>query len=208
MITCVLPKPASPAWQALIPETEPLVITPVITPTLGHVSMQVSGGLLGTNPVTDPAGRPLLIKSGTEKYMVRVEDDCEEVLEDFNPSDPEKRKKLFRVKLEERSRPVLYALDESGELTFLNDPQTISDLLRQHVAELAHRPEKRNVPRYNMKPESWERQVMQPLSQGRHLPGRRETGLTTPQKHFAIALGCLLLEDRSGFINGEMGLGV
>ncbi len=205
---CIAGLENTPAWQALIPETEPLAITPVITPKLGHVSMQVSGGLLGTNPVTDPTGRPLLIKGGTEKYTVRVEDDREEVIDDFDPSDPDKRKQLFRVKLEERSRPVLYTLDESGELIFLNDPQAISDLLRQHVAELAHRLEQRNIPRYNMQPESWEWQVMRPLSQGRHLPGRRETGLTNPQKHFAIALGRLLLADRSGFINGEMGLGV
>jgi hypothetical protein len=204
---CITSLENTPAWQALIPETEPLAITPVITPKLGHVSMQVSGGLLGTNPVTDPAGRPLLIKGGTEKYTVRVDDDREEVLDDFDPSDPEKRKKLFRVKLEERSRPVLYTLDESGELTFINDPQAISDMLRQHVAELAHRLEQRNVPRYNMQPESWEWQVMRPLSQGRYLPGRRETGLTNPQKHFAIALGRFLLADRSGFMNGEMGLG-
>jgi hypothetical protein len=184
-----------------------LAITPVITPKLGHVSMQVSGGLLGTNPVTDSTGQPLLIKGGTEKYTVRMEDDREEVIDDYDPSDPDKRKQLFRVKLEERSRPVLYTLDESGELTFLNDPQAISDLLRQHVAELAHRLEQRNVPRYNMQPESWEWQVMGPLSQGRYLPGRQETGLTNPQKHFAIALGRLLLADRSGFMNGEMGLG-
>jgi len=141
------------AWQALIPETKPGTITPAITPKLGHISMQVSGGLLGTNPVTDPEGQPLLIKGGTEKYTVpavslgdtvRVEDDREEILEDFDPSDPEKCKKLFRVKLEERSRPVLYTLNESGDLTFLNDPQAISNLLRQHVTELARRLEKRN----------------------------------------------------------------
>jgi hypothetical protein len=205
---CIAKLEDTPAWQVLVPETEPLAITPVITPKLGHVSMQVSGGLLGTNPVTDPTGRPLLIKGGTEKYTVRVADDREEVIDDFDPSDPDKRKQLFRVKLEERSRPVLYTLDENGELTFLNNPQSISDLLRQHVAELAHRLEQRNVPRYNMQPESWEWQVMGPLSQGRHLPGRQETGLTNPQKHFAIALGRLLLDDRSGFMNGEMGLGV
>ncbi len=48
---------------------------------------------------------------------------------------------------------------------------------------------------------------MSPLSKGRHLAGRRETGLTDPQRHFAIALGRLLLADGSGFMNGEMGMG-
>ncbi len=195
------------AWQAMIPETKPLAITPAITPKLGHVSMQVSGGLLGTNPVTDPTGQPLLIKGGTEKYTVRVEADREEILDDFDPSDPDKRKQLYRVKLEERSRPVLHTLDKEGNLTFLNDPLSISELLRQHVTELARQLEKRNIPRYDKKPDSWEWRVMRPLSQGRHLPGRRETGLTNSQKHFAIALGRLLLADRSGFMNGEMGIG-
>ena len=112
----------TPAWLELIPETEPPAITPAITPKLGHVSMQVSGGLLGTNLVTGEDGRALLIKGGTEKFTVRVDSESEDAGMDYDPDDPQQRKKLFRIKVEERSRPVLYTLDEQGNLIFLNQP--------------------------------------------------------------------------------------
>ena len=190
----------TPAWLELIPETEPPAITPAITPKLGHVSMQVSGGLLGTNLVTGEDGRDLLIKGGTEKFTVRVDDVNEETVQDYDPDDPGQRKKLFRVKVEERSRPVLYTLDVDGNLVFLNQPDAIRDVLREHVSRLAKQLEARNVPRYDRKPEPWEWQLMAPLSQGRSLAGRSETGLTAPQKHFAIALGRLLEAQGSGII--------
>jgi hypothetical protein len=66
----------------------------------------------------------------------------------------------------------------------------------------------RNVPRYDLKPQAWEWQVFDPLSQGRYLPGRKETGLTDFQKHLSVALGRLLLATGSGLVNAEMGSGV
>ena len=48
---------------------------------------------------------------------------------------------------------------------------------------------------------------MAPLSPWRSLPGRVETGLTAPQKHFAIALGRLLWAQGSGIVSLEMGAG-
>ncbi len=197
----------TPAWRELIPETEPPAITPAITPKLGHVSMQVSGGLLGTNLVTDEAGRGLLIKGGTEKFTVRVNDPNEEALPEFDPDNADQRKKLFRIRVEERSRPVLYTLDEAGNLVCLYQPDAIRDVLREHVSRLAKQLEARNVPRYDRKPDPWEWQLMAPLSPGRSLAGRTETGLTAPQKHFAIALGRLLLAQGSGIISLEMGAG-
>jgi hypothetical protein len=197
----------TPAWRELIPETEPPAITPAITPKLGHVSMQVSGGLLGTNLVTGEDGRGLLIKGGTEKFTVRVDDPNEDALPEYDPDDPDQRKKLFRIRVEERSRPVLYTLDEDGNLVFLNQPDAIRDVLRAHVSRLARQLEARNTPRYDRKPEAWEWQLMAPLSPGRSLPGRAETGLTAPQKHFAIALGRLLNAQGSGIISLEMGAG-
>ena len=195
------------SWLELIPQTEPPAITPAITPKLGHVSMQVSGGLLGTNLVTGEDGRDLLIKGSTEKFTVRVDDASEDVMQNDDSDDPGQRKKLFRVKVEERSRPVLYTLDEDGNLVFLNQPDAIRDVLREHVSRLAKQLETRNVPRYDRKPEDWEWQLMAPLSPGRTLAGRVETGLTAPQKHFAIALGRLLQKQGSGIINLEMGGG-
>ncbi len=197
----------TPAWQELIPEIEPQAITPAITPKLGHVSMQVSGGLLGTNLVTGEDGRALLIKGGTEKFTVRVDSENEDTRMDYDPDDPQQRKKLFRIKVEERSRPVLYTLDEQGNLVFLNQPDAIRDVLREQVSRLASQLEARNVPRYDRKPEPWEWQLMAPLSPWRSLPGRAETGLTAPQKHFAIALGRLLWAQGSGIVSLEMGAG-
>ena len=196
----------SRAWLDLIPQLEAQSITPAITPKQGHIAMLVSAGLLGTTTVSHH-GAPLLLKGGTEKYTVRVDDDQAEQEIAFDPDDPEKKKSLFRVRVEERSRPTLWTLDASGSFSFSNDPVRISETLRLHVAELAQRVLGRNLPRYDLKPQAWEWQVFEPLSQGRYLPGRMETGLTDFQKHLAIALGRLLLAGGSGLINAEMGCG-
>jgi len=193
-------------WLNLIPEIEAQTITPAITPKQGHISMLVTAGLLGTTLVTHN-GFPLLLKGGTEKYTVKIDEDSEEEEIEYDPDDPEKKKSLFRVRVEERSRPTLWTLDATGNFTFSNDPVKISDTLRIHVAELAQRVLGRNVPRYNLKPQAWEWQVFDPLSQGRYLPGRKETGLTDFQKHLSVALGRLLLATGSGLVNAEMGSG-
>ena len=196
----------SRAWLSLVPEIEAQTITPAITPKQGHISMLVTAGLLGSTLVTHN-GRPLLLKGGTEKYTVRVDEDNEEEEIDYDPSDADQKKHLFRVRVEERSRPTLYLLDEQGGLEFCNDPQRISEVLRVHVTELAQRVIGRNTPRYDMKPAAWEWQVFDPLSIGRTLSGRKETGLTEFQKHLSVALGRLLLATGSGLINAEMGSG-
>ena len=196
----------SRSWLNLIPEIEAQTITPAITPKQGHISMLVTAGLLGTTLVTHN-GFPLLLKGGTEKYTVKIDEDSEEEEIEYDPDDPEKKKSLFRVRVEERSRPTLWTLDANGNFTFSNDPVKISDTLRIHVAELAQRVLGRNVPRYDLKPQAWEWQVFDPLSQGRYLPGRKETGLTDFQKHLSVALGRLLLGTGSGLINAEMGAG-
>ena len=196
----------SRSWLNLIPEIEAQTITPAITPKQGHISMLVTAGLLGTTLVTHN-GFPLLLKGGTEKYTVKIDEDSEEEEIEYDPDDPDKKKSLFRVRVEERSRPTLWTLDANGNFTFSNDPVKISDTLRIHVAELAQRVLGRNVPRYDLKPQAWEWQVFDPLSQGRYLPGRKETGLTDFQKHLSVALGRLLLGTGSGLINAEMGAG-
>jgi hypothetical protein len=58
-----------------------------------------------------------------------------------------------------------------------------------------------------MKPEAWEWQALAPLSLGRALPGRSETGLTPMQKHLSIAMGRLLRTTGSGLASYEMGAG-
>jgi len=190
-------------WRDFIPQVEMKAIHPVIRPKAGHIAMQVSGGLLGTNQVADEHGRPLLIKGGLEKYWVQVEDDGTEA----EAEAPDDGKPLFRVKLEERSRPILYTLDADGTLVTVRDPDRISAILRDHVEQIAERMLTRNTPRYDYDPADWEWAVMQPLSPHRYLPGRKETGLTEPQKHYAIATGRLLTALKAGIINAEMGAG-
>ncbi|MEA3350924.1 MAG: DUF6094 domain-containing protein, partial [Chloroflexota bacterium] len=192
-------------WQDLVPETTPRTITPAITPKMGHVSMQTTGGLLGTNLITND-GRPMLIKGGMEKFTVLVDDGEEAETKDYKPGTDD-AKELYRVKVEQKARPTLYALNADGEVTYLNDSDRISDVLRDHIPTLSKVLAERNAPRYNMDPEPWEWDVMDPLSRGRYLPGRDVDGLTTPQRHFSVALGRLLLAENNGLINGEMGSG-
>jgi hypothetical protein len=132
-----------------------------------------------------------------------VDDENEDAGERYDPDDPEQRRKLFRVRVEERSRPILYTLDADGNLTFLNQPDDIRAVLREHVSRLARQLEARNVPRYDRKPESWEWSLCPALA--RSLPGARKPCQST--KHFAIALGRLLQAQGSGIINLEMGGG-
>lgn len=137
-------------WLNLILEIEAQIITPAIPPKQGHISMLVTTGLLGTTLVTHN-GFPLLLKGGTEKYTVKIDEDSQEEEIEYDPDDPEKKKSLFRVRVEERFRPTLWTLDANGNFTFSNDPIKISDTLRIHVAELAQRVLGRNVPRYGMR---------------------------------------------------------
>jgi hypothetical protein len=125
----------SRSWLNLIPEIEAQTITPAITPKQGHISMLVTAGLLGTTLVTHN-GFPLLLKGGTEKYTVKIDEDSEEEEIEYDPDDPEKKKSLFRVRVEERSalrcgRSMRPATSPSPT------PVKISDTLRIHVAELA-----------------------------------------------------------------------
>ena len=193
---------AGAAWQSIIPVIEPPTIAPVMSPKLGHISMLVSGGLMGTNKVTSN-GRPMLVKGGTEKYRVKVDDDLyeEEIETDDN-------KKLFRVRVEERSRPVLYTLDTDGELRHVNDAGIITAILKDHIALIAKNMQERNVPRYNEDPAPWEWDAMAPLSKGgKVLPGRVQQGLTDKQKHYAVALGRSLEALGALIFNAEMAFG-
>ncbi len=85
-------------WLNLIPEIESQTITTAITPKQGHISMLVTAGLLGTTLVTHN-GFPLLLKGGTEKYTVKIDEDSEEEEIEYDPDDPDKKKSLFRVRV-------------------------------------------------------------------------------------------------------------
>jgi hypothetical protein len=197
---------ASREWAELAPAVAPPVIEPAMTPKKGHIAMQVSGGLLGTNLVRDTSGRALLLKGNVRKYTVRRSGDFEDF--DFSRDEEDERKRQLRkIEIEERFENLLTTLDGSGALTTHSTAEEIGELLNQYVAQLAGIVQARNVPQYDMKPEIWEWAVFDSLSKGRTLPGRRETGLTEFQKHLAIALARICLRHGAGVAMAEMGGG-
>ena len=62
---------ASPVWKDNIPNLEPTTYAPAITPKQGHIAMQVSGGMLGTNVITEHDGQKVAIKGWTRKIVVQ-----------------------------------------------------------------------------------------------------------------------------------------
>jgi SAM-dependent methyltransferase len=189
---------ASREWCDLFPRIKPPLIEPAMTPKKGHIAMQVSGGLLGTNCVRTPSGDSLLLKGNVTKYTVTRH----EVLESEDDEET-----MVKVQTEERFKTLLSTLDADGSPVTHEDPVEIGRLLEQYVEQLAEIVQARNVPQYDLKPEAWEWAIFDSLSRGRQLPGRDETGLTDFQKHLAIALGRLCLKHGAGFANSEMGTG-
>lgn len=196
---------ASREWADLVPPTEPPIIEPAMLPKQGHVAMQVSGGLLGTNLVANRDGQPVLLKGNVRKYTVRKQDDIEEIVQEI--VDDDEKPALRKVVLEERFQTLLTTLDADGTLVTQSDPEAIRALLDQYVAQLAEIVRARNVPLYDMRPEAWEWAAFDQLSKGRLLPGQKEPGLTPFQKHLAIALGRLCLKYGADFCNAEMASG-
>ncbi len=194
-------------WTDLIPALAPPRIEPAMTPKRGHIAMQVSGGLLGTNLVRDLTGRTLLLKGSVDKVQVTKPTANLDTEAAFEEDEDDRKKKLRKVEIDEQFRTLLSTLTEDGELSTLADPALIAPLLEQYVGQLAEVVQARNVPQYDMKPAPWEWEVFDALSRGRQLPGRKETGLTDFQKHLAIALGRLCLKHGAGFCNAEMGSG-
>ena len=185
---------SSQVWQDNIPSIEPPTYNPAITPKQGHISMQVSGGMLGTNVIDENDGRKVAIKGFTRKIVVTSVD----VDEDTG------RQKTIE---DERFENALTILEENGMLTHTTDPNEIGVSLNKFVGQLKDKILERNIPAYDFNPETWEWKVFDPLSKSRFLPGRAETGLTDFQKHLAVAQGRLMLREGSGFLMGEMGSG-
>ncbi len=196
-------------WRDLVPPTEPKVIIPVMTPKKGHIGPQLLSGLLGTNRVSTPDdGQPLLLKGHIQKHRYQVNgDDVDLAPAGDDLTDEDEKRRLKRVEIKEKFEAVLMTLSQSGQMERHTDPAEIGRILEQYVRPLAEVVQARNVPRYDMTPEGWEWDVFSPLSKGRYLPGRRETGLTDFQRHLAIAMGRLCLATGAGLVNAEMGAG-
>ena len=178
-----------------------------MSPKKGHIAMQVSGGLLGTNLVRAKDGSVLLLKGGVSKLAnTRIIEEGEDPLEEEDANDD--RRSMDKVEVQESFQTRLALLTQT-EYRLLTDPQEIAPVLEEYVGQLAEIVQNRNVPVYDMQAEPWEWAVFDPLSRTRRLPGRTETGLTDFQKHLAVALGRLCLNPRrgAGFCNAEMGSG-
>jgi Uncharacterised methyltransferase family (DUF6094)/Helicase conserved C-terminal domain len=186
---------SSQIWKDKIPSLEPQTYEPAITPKQGHIAMQVSGGMLGTNVITENNGEKVAIKGWTRKILVQNIED--------NGGDTTHTKVIE----DERFENALTLLDMRGNLTFTTDPNEIGLSLDKYVNQLKEQILESNQPIYDFNPEPWEWAVFNNLSKGRRLPGRIETGLTDFQKHLAIAQGRLMLRKGGGFLNGEMGSG-
>jgi SAM-dependent methyltransferase len=185
------------AWLDNIPSLEPPTYEPAITPKQGHIALQVSGGMLGTNVITEPNGNLVAIKGWTRKILVRsISQDEEEDSAGFT-----------KITEDERFENTLTLLYQNGELIFTSDPAQIGLSLDKYVNQLKDKILERNQPAYDFDPEPWEWRVFDPLSTKRRLPGRQETGLTDFQKHLAVSLGRLMFRRRGGFITAEMGSG-
>jgi len=196
------------AWRDLTPRLEPLVIEPAMEPKKGHIAMQVSGGLLGTNLLNDQ-GRVILLKGSVIKRSVtkKVVQPVDEEGAEPQPEEDDDKEHMNKVEMEERFYTSMAVLSEAGELTITEDVSEVKELLVKHVAQLADVVQARNQPRYSMNPKPWEWAIFDNLSRSRQLPGRNETGLTDFQKHLTVAMGRLCLADGAGFINAEMGSG-
>jgi len=194
---------ASRSWLDLVPPVEPPVITPAISPKQGHIAMQVTGGLLGTNTLIHN-GQKMLLKGHMQKVTLAIRpDDIAEVLDD---AVDDKKKGLFKVQTEEQFRPAIVTLTEDGELTDYTDPADVETVLKAHVSDLVDIVEKRNAPLYKFDPEPWEWETVSRLSLRRSFPGFKP-GLTDPQKHLVIAAGRSALKHKAAIINGEQGSG-
>ena len=186
----------SHAWMDNVPSLEPPTYEPAITPKQGHIALQVSGGMLGTNVITENNGDLVAIKGWTRKITVR------------SISEDEEESGFTKITEEERFENTLTILCQNGELLFKTDPSQIGLSLEKYVKQLKDKILERNQPAYDFDPIPWEWQVFDHLSTGRRLPGRQETGLTDFQKHLAVSLGRLMFRKHGGFINAEMGSGV
>ncbi len=194
---------ASHAWLDLVPPIEPPIITPAISPKQGHIAMQVTGGLLGTN-VLNHDGQRMLLKGYMQKATLAIHRD--EIVDVLDEETDDRKKGLFKVETEEQFRPAIVTLSEDGVLNEYTEPSDVEMVLKAHVADLVEIVEKRNVPLYKFEPESWEWETVSRLSLGRSFPGFKP-GLTDPQKHLVIAAGRAARMHGAGILNGEQGVG-
>jgi hypothetical protein len=197
---------ASRAWLDLVPPCEPPVIAPAIAPLQGHIAMQVTAGLLGTNAIQHK-DKTLLLKGRTDKISTVTNTHTGDMLAGVDVlNDEDERTGLTKVEVEEEFRTAIVTLTEDGELETFTEPSDVEAVLKTHLSGLVKIVEKRNAPLYDYNPNPWEWQLVSSLSQGRALPGMKP-GLSDKQKHFVIAAGRTLLRRKAVILNVEQGGG-
>jgi hypothetical protein len=195
------------AWTELRPPLEKEPITPAISPRQGHIAMQVTGGVLGTNKINHN-GKPMLLKGSLRKKTLLIQrGEIVQVLEGgLNELDDNDKKHLKRVEIEEKFEPVITTLTQEGEIKVVDEPNEVTEILKTHVGELVDIVEERNVPLYRYDPTEEEWEAVSALSQGRAWPGQ-PPGFSEPQKHTIIAAARTLRARNTIFQVVEMGGG-
>ncbi len=195
---------ASKAWLGLRPPQEKEPILPAISPNLGHISMQVTAGLLGTTRIMHQ-GVPLLLKGSLRKKTLIIQHD--QVTQELDGGmEDQKKENLRRVEMEERFEPVVTTMTQDGEIKVITEPAELTATLKLHITELVGIVEERNIPLYRRDPQAWEWEAVSRLSQGRAWPGQ-PPGFSEQQKHVVIAGARTALAHNAVFPVIEMGGG-
>ncbi len=101
----------------------------------------------------------------------------------------------------------LALLDGQGNLEVIKDQHGLGRFMQTYCEQLTQQVVAKHAPSYDLHPTDAEWQAVSHIALGMRLPGRKEGGLLSTQKHIAIAAARVLRKSRAAFINAEMGLG-
>ncbi|KRT69401.1 MAG: hypothetical protein XU15_C0011G0083 [candidate division NC10 bacterium CSP1-5] len=169
-----------------------------VPPKIGHVSMLLGAGEIGTLPIILPDGRRMLLRGLSQKQKVQT-------------SLPvmDSKGQVTHYNVEEREKPctVITTITDK-EIELVSDINSVGDLITRYADPLASAILQRNPATYGFDPtESEWRSLDGVAAQLPPLPGRDERGLFNAQRHLAIAGKRVLQQHGHLIINGEMGIG-
>lgn len=181
-------------WSEWLEPPEELdMLRPLMPLKKGHLAMLIAAGLL-QNLVLQNGDEVLLIKGRTYKVSEQVEgdDESEEVVRD-------------------RFVTEIVALNlTNGEVQRLDEPAALSEFIEKWQDRIAQKVIETFTPIYRFDLEgegAHVNAILNRLSKQRRLPGRKETGLFSAQKHVAAALWKRLRRANFAILVGEMGVG-
>jgi len=186
------------AWKDLSVPDMDRAIHPALPMKLGHVSMLLSANQLGTIRLEGEGGRPFLVKGLVVKDEKKVEEGAPDEKGESDENEGRWREKFVST---------VTLLSHDGDIEVISDTEKLTGFMREHGEQLANHVIERNSPAYDLNPEPWEWESLEPLARDCHLVGREETGLFVAQKHTAIAAARAIEKHHVSIINAEMGWG-